>query len=239
MTRKTDPKPPHNPGPRSSAGTIVRVFYRPAALFEEFRQNPRILVPYVIYAALIFLGIWLVKDVMMDDVLSDPAAKARIEATGQPVTAEIRRMMGIVQSLQVFAGYLVMPLVAAVLAMFWGNVVMAGRAGFRQVLSVMLCGGLIYGLGKLLIAPLILARQSAYVSLSLGVLAPQKAMSDVLYVALSRIDLFIIWEIIVIGIGLSILHGFSRNKGYVLSVLSMGLLPVLNICLTAIRQLFL
>jgi hypothetical protein len=57
----------------------------------------------------------------------------------------------------------------------------------------------------------------------------------VLYVALSRFDLFIVWEIIVIGIGLSVLHGFSRNKGYALSVLSMGLLPVLNICLTAIR----
>ncbi len=238
MTRQADPKPPPNHGSRSSVSTLARVFYRPAALFEKLRENPRILVPYICYAALVFLGVWLVKDVMMDEVLSDPAARARIEASGQPVTAEVRQVMAIMQSLQVFAGYLIMPLLATVLAMFWGNVVMAGRAGFKQVLSVMLCGGLIYGLGKLLMVPMILAKQSVYVSLSLGVLAPHKAMSDVLYVALSRLDLFIVWELIVIGIGLSILHGFSRNKGYVLAVLSMGLLPVLNICLTVIRQLF-
>jgi len=42
----------------------------------------------------------------------------------------------------------------------------------------------------------------------------------------------------VIGIGLAAIYGFTRNKGYVLAVLSMGLLSLFHILATFVQNMF-
>ena len=115
---------------------------------------------------------------------------------------------------------------------------MGGKARFKQLLSVMLYGEIVYALGMIVTLPMILAKDSMLVSLSLGVLVPNPGPQNLAYMALSKIDVFIIWEIIVIGVGLAAVYGFSRNKGYLLSVLSMGMLSILAILSAAIGQAF-
>ena len=100
----------------------------------------------------------------------------------------------------------------------------------------MLYGEIIYGLGMLVILPMVLAKKSILGSLSLAVLAAGQGPDSILYLALSKIDLFLIWEIIAIGIGLSIVYGVPRNRGYTLSVLSMGLLPVIQVLTTIVSK---
>jgi hypothetical protein len=128
------------------------------------------------------------------------------------------------------------PLLAAALGVFWGNFVMAGKASFKQLLSTMLYGEIIFSLSALVALPMVLAKDSLRVSLSLAALVPDAPLDSIQYVALSKIDVFIVWEIIVIGIGLSVLYGFSRNKGYLLSVLSMGMLSILHVLSTVVTK---
>jgi len=135
------------------------------------------------------------------------------------------------------------PLIAAGFAAFWGNFVFAGKARFKQLLSIMLYGEMVHMLGILVgilvVLPMVLVKKSLLVGLNLGVLAVGQGPESLLYLALSKIDLFIIWEIIVIGIAFSIVYPFSRNKGYVLSVLSMGMgmLSILHVVFTAVGKL--
>ena len=117
------------------------------------------------------------------------------------------------------------------------NFVFAGKARFKQLLSVMLYGEIIYGLGMIVVLPMVLAKKSILVSLSLGVLAASQGPESILYLALSKIDLFLIWEIIAIGIGLSVIYGIPRNKGYLLSVLSMGMLSIMHVVFSAVGKL--
>ena len=49
-----------------------------------------------------------------------------------------------------------------------------------------------------------------------------------LFLALSKASVFQIWEIIVAGLGLSAVCKISRNKGLLLSVLSIGGLSLLG-----------
>ena len=116
------------------------------------------------------------------------------------------------------------PLVAALLALFWGNFVFAGKASFKQLLSVMAYGSIVSALGMLVVLPMALAKGDLAVGLSLGPLAASQGIESLAFVALSKIDVFIIWEIIVVGIGLAAVYGLPRNKGYRLSVLSTGML---------------
>lgn len=215
---------------------LLEVFHKPAALFEELGKKPKVLVPYVVVVLVSFVFFLLVADIIVRMQMESPQFAERMQgAPPPPNIAEIMRYSTIGGGILTLA---LIPLLAAAFAMFWGNFVYAGKASFKQLLSVMLYGEIINALGILVVLPMVLAKGSILVSFSLGVLAASQGPESLLYLALSKIDLFIIWEIIVVGIGLSVVYNIPRNKGYVLSVLSMGMLSILHIVFTAIGKLF-
>jgi len=204
---------------------IVEVFYQPSKLFERLRDDPKLLVPWLVYFALIFSFIYLVSDLIVEmqlEVMKDKAADQGLGTANLPTAAQIKWSTIIIGPL----AFMLAPLIAAALALFFGNVVMEGRAKFKQLLSVMIYGEIINALGALILAPLMLAKGSMKVSISLAAILQDSQVQDPLYIALSKFGAFYIWEIMVIGIGLSIIYGFSRNKGYTLAVLSMGLISI-------------
>lgn len=205
---------------------IIEVFYQPANYFVKLKDNPKILVPYLVYGLITFAAFWLIRDLMVKAILEMPEVRERMQLQGE-ITPQMQNVMAISQAIQWTLIYLICPLAAAGLAYFWGSFIFGGSAGYKQLLSVMLYGELIFSSGHVLLTPLMLAKGDIYLTLSLGVLAPEKSLASTLFNVLSKFDLFIIWEVIVIGIGLSIIYGFPRNKGYLVSVLSMGLLTVL------------
>ena len=156
--------------------------------------------------------------------MKEEAADQGLGTANLPTAAQIKWSTVIIGPLMLMLS----PLIAAGLALFIGNVVMAGRASYKQLLSVMLFGEIIYGLGAIIMTPLMLAKGSMNVSISLAALLQKAQVQDPLYVALSKFGAFYIWEFIVIGIGLSIIYGFSRNKGYTLAVLSMGVISMMH-----------
>jgi hypothetical protein len=214
---------------------LVEVFYQPSSFFRELKEHPKVLVPYIVYAIVLFLFFALTVDIIYDMQVNSPQFQERMQ--GQELSPQIEQFM---KYQIMFAGpffILLGPLLAAAFGIFWGNFVFAGKARFKQVLSVMLYGEIIYALGMLVILPIILVKKSILVSFSLAVLAAGQGSGSILYLALSKIDLFLIWEIIAIGIGLSVVYEVPRNKGYVLSVLSMGMLSILQVVFTAIGKL--
>ncbi len=206
---------------------VVEIFYQPANFFEKIKNNPKILVPWIVFFLLIFSSIYLIADLIAEmqmEIMKEKAADQGLGTANLPTATQIKWSTIIIGPLMLMLA----PLIAAGLALFFGNVVMAGRAKFKQLLSVMIYGEIIYALGALLMAPLMLAKGSMKISISLAAILQDASVQDPLYVALSKFGAFYIWEIIVIGIGLSIIYGFSRNKGYTLAVLSMGLISIMH-----------
>jgi len=215
---------------------LAQIFYAPTAFYEKLKNEPKILVPYLVYFILIVISMFMISELLVQHQISSPQLQERLP--GQPITPELRQIL---YWQNIIGGSLIMalaPLLAAAMATFWGNFVFAGKSKFKSILSVVLYGEVIYAAGAIIGALMMLAKKSIMASLSLGILVADRGANSVAYVALSKIDLFIIWEIIVVGIGLSIIFGFSRNRGYVLSVLSVGMLSIIHIALTAIGSLF-
>ncbi len=209
---------------------LWQVFYQPSAFFEQLKNDPKILVPYIVVGILLLASFWLIADLIVQVQLDSPELMERMQ--GQEVTPGILKVMKISSIVFPTLAFLIYPLVVAVVVMIFGNFVMAGQATFKQTLSVALYGTLVFVVGILVLTPMILAKGSIMVSLSLGVLAASQGPESVVYQALSKIGLFNIWEIIVVGIGLSIVYGVARNKGYLLSVLSIGLLSLISVLWT-------
>lgn len=220
--------------PKSMLGLrgIYKVFSAPSQFFEELKLHPKVLVAFLVIAAASLVFFSSIVDLIVDFQLSMPEVQDRLK--DNPMSPEqTRTLMGY----QTIGGgtisLLLSPILAAALALFWGNFVFAGKAGFKQLLSVMLYGEIIIAAGNLILLPMMFAKESFLVSLSPAILALSQGPDSLAYTALSKLDLFIIWELIVIGIGLSIVYNVPRNKGYLLSVLSMGMLSISHVLLTA------
>lgn len=213
---------------------LTQVFFKPAAFFEQLKNDPKILAPYIAMVILVAAFLFLASDLMLKMQVESPEFQERMQ--GQEASPAV---MSAIKITIIGGGLVVMalvPLLSAGLALFFGNFVMAGEARFKQVLSVTLYASLIWALGMILMVPLMLAKDSLLVSMSLAIFVADQGIESLAYVALSKIGLFYIWEIIVAGIGFAAIYNFPRNKGYWLAVLSVGMLSILHVAYTAIAK---
>lgn len=224
---------PEGSGNLSFAG-LIQVFTSPGQFFDKLKTNPKILVPYLVVGAMTVIFLLSASDIMVKMAMEQNASNPNVDPSQLPSEGV---MKGLVIGFGI-AAFLVIPLIAAGLAMFFGNFVLAGKAGFKQILSVMLYGEVVYMLGGLATLPLILAKDSMQMSFSLAMFAADQPIDSLVYVALSKLGLFYIWEIIVIGIGLSKLFQVSSNKGYLVSVLSMGMLSIVHVLIAMVSKGF-
>ncbi|HVP07756.1 MAG TPA: YIP1 family protein, partial [Candidatus Acidoferrum sp.] len=214
---------------------LYEVFAKPTKFFAELAARPKILVPLIVLAVILLVMLFATRDLIYQSQVTSPQFQAQLQ--GRAITPEMEAQF---KSRIVEFGavtILLCSLIAALFALFWGNFVFAGKAGFKQLWSVMLYGEIVWGVGVLIGVPIHLARQNLVAPFSLGILAASKGLDSVLYVILARFDIFIIWEIIVIGIGLSAVYGLTRGRGLRLSLLSMGMCSVLLILFTIIGKL--
>jgi hypothetical protein len=214
---------------------LVQVFFKPTEFFQKLKDDPKVLVPYLILGVVVAAFFLLASDLIAKVSVQSQSFQDRMQ--GQPVTPQLMTFMKYNIMIGGTIAYLVAPLLIAGLAYFWGSFVMAGKARFKQVLSVSLYSELIWGVGMLLAVPFMIMKGSAMFSFSLAILAAQSGPESLLFVALSKVNLFLIWEIIVAGIGFSIFYNVPRNKGYWISVLSVGLLSAVQVIWTAISKM--
>ena len=110
----------------------------------------------------------------------------------------------------------------------------AAKATFQQLLSVSLYAGIIFVAVSIISSILAVAKGSLAVSLSPAVLVADRGFTDPLFLVLTKISVQHIWELVVAGIGFATVFGVSRNKGMWISVLTMGLLSLLNLGLSLV-----
>lgn len=214
---------------RLSVRGLWEVFTKPTAFFTELSRSPKILVPMVVIAILTLVFFVLTADMIFELQKSSPQFQQQMESA--PGMTE-ERMKAITTPFTIGGGtisMLILPLITAALALFWGNFVMGGRATYRQLLSVALYCQVLFVVGMILLLPMVMAKGDFTASFSLAVLAADKGIENPLYVLLSKFSVFHIWEIIVLGIGCAVTLGIPRSKGLAVSLLSVGLISLIHV----------
>jgi len=209
---------------------LIEVFYKPSEFFAEIKQHPRVLTPYLAVLIGVFISTYFLADYIAEIQIEAMRANPSMNPSQIPTAEQMKPFIYIGGTVM----WLLYPLITAGLGLLIGNFFMGGKAGFKQVLSVMLYGAWVFTLLGLLTVPLVLAKDSLYVGLSLGVLVAEPDFTDPLYLLLTKFSIQEIWEILAAGIGLSVIYGFSRNKGYITAVLSIGLIAMLHVLQTAL-----
>jgi hypothetical protein len=115
------------------------------------------------------------------------------------------------------------------------NAAMGGEATFKQLLSVVVHAGVISALGQLFTAPLNLLRGEAGSATNLGVLLPVIDEGSFLGRLLGMIDLFIVWWVIVLAIGLAVLY---RRRTQPIAISLFAVYAVIALAIAAAMSSF-
>ncbi len=203
---------------RSIWSIIIGVFSGPAEAFEAHNRRPRIIVVLLVS---IILGM------IISGFTAEFSARMQYDLASKSTTIPPQvlenlksgyenpdRISGAIMG-PIFQ--LVIGLVISLLAWMMGSFIMGGDSTFKRIWGVTLLGGLIGQLGGLVKMPLMMAKDSIYVSFGLAVLFPGKDFTSIVYSLLYYFDAFMIWGIIVTGIGYATVFGISRGKGYAIS----------------------
>jgi len=211
--------------PRSLAARLIGVIFSPAATFRSIVDHPKWLGAVLVIAILIgaaqfaFLSTRVGQEATLDQQLR------AMENFGVTVTPDMQQGMeaGLGKARYwALGGIFVMSFVMT--ALFAGIAyvafvsVMGGSATFKQVMAVIAHAGSISLLGQVFTLPLNYARESVSSATNLSVLLPFLEEGSVLARFTGMIDIFFIWWLIVVAIGLGVL--FRRKTGPIFASLT-------------------
>ena len=229
------------PAGRGLAARVVGVLTSPRATYADVAARPRWLGGMlVVMVATIVPVMWLLQTEVGRRAGIDMQLQA-LESFGQTVTDEQYRQM---ERMSVYSGYftaasqlVAFPLVTAViagivLAVF--NGLLGADATFRQVFAVVTFSNVVTGLRTLFSTPLNYARESMSSPTSLAAALP--FFEDDTFVArlLGSIDLFLIWWIVSLAIGLGVLY--KRRTGPIATTMLI-LYGAIALAIAAVRSM--
>lgn len=91
-----------------------------------------------------------------------------------------------------------------------------GESGFRRVFGVVCFSSLVVVPAAILKLIIVVMTRSPFVTTSLALLTPNLAKDSFIYQFLAGFDLFVIWEMILVAMGIGIVNNLARKNAYVL-----------------------
>ena len=226
-------------GDRSIWKIIVGVFAGPTEAFTAYSRRPRI---WMVLILTILLGI------VLHVFLSSYNAQMQADLISKSSTLPpevLNRLQENAANPNLISGALtgaitevIFGLIMALLAWGVGSFVMGGNSTFKKMWGVTMLAGLIPLVGSLIKLPLMAAKNSMYVSFGLAAFLPNKDFTSLVYWFLYFFDGFMIWSMIVAGIGYGVVLNVSRGKGIAVAVIVTFIVAVISAALMFVGMSF-
>lgn len=218
-------------GGMSTFQKIIGIFSAPRQTFEAIDQQPNWLVPYIIGLIFFFIFMFLTIDIQMADRMTLMEAQGRL--TPEQMDAARSQMSGALKYVGFIVGPIVWLIMWAIMAgLFYlaGNLTIGGDSSFKKVFAVVAWSSLIGVISLILMTLLVISKGTTNgVGLDLTVLLDTPAIGEeksTLYRIFSKFDVFVIWQIVLWIIGLSVTYKATIKKAAV-PILSLWVLWII------------
>jgi len=195
------------------------VLIEPGKTFSALDRRPTWLFPVIVLILVAMISSVLVADFRIQEARRQieqnerftPQQREEIydrmdEQQSKPIMKLISYVIG-----PIVAIFFIVFLVSGLLY-FGGTVLLGGETDFKKVLSVYSWSSMVAIPGFLLKTPLMLLKKSSQIHTSLAALMPSGSEEGLLFKILTHTDLFVIWEISLLSIGLAVIYKFSTKK---------------------------
>jgi hypothetical protein len=235
MTTTDAARPPS--APKSLPARIIGVLTSPADTFRSVAAHPRwfgmLLLGTLVVAGLQF---WLLSTEVGQTAMLEQQER-QMESFGQPMSDQqydeferrLPLMRYFVAGFTVVIGPLITFIIAGLLyAVF--NAGLGGDAKFKQVLSIVTHAGVVPMLGAIFATPLNYVRESMTSPTTVSVFFPMLEEGSLAARFLGLIDLFWVWWLVVLSIGLAVLYR-RRTQSVLIGLMTMYIVIIAVIAL--------
>ena len=191
----------------SVVGRMLRVFYAPSETFEavsEQRSAADWLVPTALVAVVIFISTYLTIPVQLAEMTQQMPADQR---EGAQTAIKVSSL--IAAPIMTF----VMLFISTAIYLLVGRL-LGGLLGYGQCLAIVAYTSLIAILQHIVKTPLVLANETMKVQIGLGMFLSEEARKSFGGALLSSIDPFVVWMVVIAGLGLAIVGQVERSRAY-------------------------
>ncbi len=199
---------------------IMDIYFAPSKVFKAIKEKPRWIMPIIIVLVVVTVTAALTVHFSRDAIVARQE-EAMIE---RGLTEEQME-----QARQFTSGPIIV-ISSAVGALFFTVVLLAlftlivnlfiplfsGESGFKTVFSVICYSALIAVPAAILKLILIGITKSPFVTTSLALLVPNLAKESFTYQLLSSFDFFVIWQMILVAMGINITNNVPKKNAYIL-----------------------
>ncbi len=199
---------------------LIDIFIQPSVVFRNIKEKPEWFKPLAFVIGMLciisILNIALNRDLIMEQQIE---AMRKRNMTEEQIDQALRYTSGpIVYVSTVFGTVLGVSIILLLFALLVNIFIpIAGGTGsYKLVFSVVTHSALIKIPAHLLRLILILIKNSLQVSTSLALFTPNLPSNSLVYQLLSSFDFFIVWEMILVAMGISITNDTKKEHAYIL-----------------------
>lgn len=208
---------PQEEKPMGGASKIINLFFEPKKVFESLRIKPTWLVPFIIVAILGIGSFYFTYPLMMKQQVEKIRENEKIPDEQKQTIIEKMTEQDHPPLWQLpFApvGVIVVFAIVSAVLFFVFNVLLGGDSTFRRVFSVF-CYSSLIGIPSMVVKfPLTMMKQDLNVQTSLALLLSADNKDTFLYRVLSGFDIFTLWQVILISIGMGVLYSYTTKKAF-------------------------
>lgn len=223
--------------PMNLFAAFVGIITAPRDTYARIVMNPKWLGMYVLTSAIIAFGAALPTTTDAGKQAAVEQQVSAMESMGFQVSdeqyANIQKGTAILPyqtAISVVIFGIVMALILAGILFAIFNAAMGGNATFKQILTVLVHGSVITALGQLFTGPINYFRGAVTSATSLGSLLPMLDEQSFAGKLAGMIDIFVIWWLIVLAIGLAVLY---RRKTQPIAMTFFGIYAAIIVALAA------
>ena len=204
---------------RSIWAIVGDVFFAPTKAFESFKFKPTLWVPLILvvlaFAVVAYVGYQYDQQATraIYDAAPNLSAAARAQIDNQPsfIGPEFAAGMMLIM-------FPIITIVGSLIAWMFISFFFGKKSSFKDVWATNLLTGIVVATGALIHLPLMIAKGSVYVSLGPAALMAGSDYTSYFFTAMTQLDVFTIWWVVVSAIGYSVVFGISKAQGAAISI---------------------
>lgn len=199
------------------ASKVFNIFFEPRKVFESLKIKPTWVVPFIIVALLGMGFFYYTFPYMMNQQVQRIQENERIPEDQKEriiETLKEKEHPPLWQLAIAPAGSLIALVIVSAVLFFVFNVLMGGDSTFRRAFSVYCYSALVAIPSMIVKFPLIMSKGNLNVQTSLALLLSADAKDTFLYSVLSSFDIFTVWQVILVSMGLGVMYRYATKKAF-------------------------
>jgi hypothetical protein len=199
---------------------LLNIYTAPSKVFTSLKEKPEWITPFIIVLVVIAIIAALTVGITKATIMANQEELLRERGMSEEQIEQTMKLTAgpipMISSAIAAAIFIALALLIFTVVLNLFIPMFGGKGAFKNVFSVVCFSSLIKVPGAILKLILIAITKSPYVATSLALFVPNLAKNSFGYLFLNGIDFFVLWEMILVAIGISITNDIKKNNAYIL-----------------------